>query len=353
MHVLFVVPRFHTNLAFAVRALRSAGHRVSIFANAASPGEDHSTVAPRLFGDTPRYAAVAEAMVAARPDLCFLRNAVALSRHATVAAARAGIATYRYNQTPVTEHSAWRARLALRLKRLPLRRVTPVRGLDGLAPSDPWATYLPWPVDRVDPTAVRTGTSAPLRLLCVGKFAHPKKNQLDLLHQIERAGLASQIALTLVGSAPEGRDADRRDYAERVRHAAARIGATLRTNVPFAEMGAIYRAADICVLPSRFEKLGSAPLEAMAHGCVPMISSACGSAGSLTHGVDGVRVDPDRPGAFAEAIANLAADRRGLAALSRGALATAAGDLGWARFVERVETLAAAAPHRYSVSRNT
>jgi glycosyltransferase involved in cell wall biosynthesis len=339
---LFVVPRFHSNLFFATRALVEAGHRVAVFANGRGVAEDHRIVAPRLFGETPGYAEVRAALAEVRPDLVFVRNAVALSRHAAVAARAAGVRALLYNQTPLTEPTGWRRRWELRLKRLPVRRVTPVRGLDRTAPTDPWARYLPWPVAAL-PAAEPPPGDGRLRVLCVGRLGNPKKNQIGLIEEIDRAGLWDRIDLRLVGSEPEGLAGEQAAWRDRLRTLAAARGVQVAANVPFAAMADHYAAAEVCVLPSRFEKLGTAPVEAMAHGAVPVIASVCGSAGYLVDGETGLVVDVDRPGAFGAALARLAGDRALVARLSAAARAEAEGALGPARFVARAEALAAGA----------
>jgi glycosyltransferase involved in cell wall biosynthesis len=107
-------------------------------------------------------------------------------------------------------------------------------------------------------------------------------------------------------------------------------------------MPALYARADICVLPSLGEPLGTAPVEAMAYGAVPVISTGAGSAGYLTEGRDGLRVDVDEPGALATALHQLVNDAPYRARLAAGARATAEGELGAARFLERLEALATA-----------
>jgi hypothetical protein len=47
--ILFVVPRFHTNLFFATRALVRAGYKVHVFARKSATLEDYSVVTPRVF----------------------------------------------------------------------------------------------------------------------------------------------------------------------------------------------------------------------------------------------------------------------------------------------------------------
>jgi UDP-glucose:(heptosyl)LPS alpha-1,3-glucosyltransferase len=67
-----------------------------------------------------------------------------------------------------------------------------------------------------------------------------------------------------------------------------------------------YAAADVLVLPTRYEPFGNVHLEALATGLPVVTSRAAGGAEALTPAC-GAAVDPRAPGAFATAIAELRA----------------------------------------------
>ena len=70
-----------------------------------------------------------------------------------------------------------------------------------------------------------------------------------------------------------------------------------------------YRAADVCVVPSRTESFGLVALEAAACG-TPVVASAVGGLTSLIdHGRTGFLVDSRDPLAFAHALSDLLSDR--------------------------------------------
>ena len=77
----------------------------------------------------------------------------------------------------------------------------------------------------------------------------------------------------------------------------------------------------------------------MAYGSVPVISTGCGTAGYITDGVDGMRVEMSDPGALADAMARLVEDRTLVRRLGASARQTAETELGPARFVERIEAI--------------
>jgi D-inositol-3-phosphate glycosyltransferase len=73
-------------------------------------------------------------------------------------------------------------------------------------------------------------------------------------------------------------------------------------------LSTFYRAADVCVMPSRSESFGLVALEAAACG-IPVVASAVGGLTTLVQdGVSGVLVEERAPEAYARAIAKLLAE---------------------------------------------
>lgn len=76
---------------------------------------------------------------------------------------------------------------------------------------------------------------------------------------------------------------------------------------------------DVFVLPSRYEGLPMALLEAMAAGCVPVVSNVGSISTVVEEGINGVFVDDQN---LAERLASLLSDRHGLFNMSQAARAT-------------------------------
>jgi glycosyltransferase involved in cell wall biosynthesis len=75
-----------------------------------------------------------------------------------------------------------------------------------------------------------------------------------------------------------------------------------------ADPSALYRAADVCLFPSRYEPLGNVVIQAWAHG-LPVIAAASQGPGALIRdGDDGLLVPVDDHDALAEKTAALLAD---------------------------------------------
>ena len=124
-----------------------------------------------------------------------------------------------------------------------------------------------------------------VRALCVAQWI-PRKGILDLVRAWtlrERPG----ASLQLVGET----DADP-TYAARVRAAMAGSAIIVSGPVDDAGLGAAYAAADLFVLPSRYEGYGVVYAEALAHG-LPVIACGAGPVPELVGEDAAVLVPPE------------------------------------------------------------
>jgi hypothetical protein len=154
-------------------------------------------------------------------------------------------------------------------------------------PTFPDIAALP-PVDRAT-----LATPRDARVLLALSRLHPKKGLDTLLSALQR--LPPNCIAWLAGDGPLRRELENRakqlGVIDRVRFLGWRT-----------DRAALLRAADICVLPSRYEPFGTVILEAWAAG-TPLV--ACASAGPAAHvedGVTGLLTPIDDAGALADAI---------------------------------------------------
>lgn len=316
--ILFTLPRFHTNMWFAVRQIRKDGHEVRLLVNNASKSEDYLHTTPKVLGNYPSRAEVNDAVTEFNPDLVILRNAWALSRRAARAARQHSIPALRYDLLAVEDAPNFFRRLKLFHKGMPRRRITPVRRSGDSSYQDPFANFLPWPVGRLSEKTVPRAPGERLRVLLVGKLSLSRKNQLALVAALEAIDAGKWLTLTLVGTTPK---ADAPHVAD-VKALLDRPWVRLAESRPFREMADLYIRHDVCILPSFDEPLGASPVEAMAYGVVPFISTQCGSAGYLTSGTDGIVFDPNQLSVAAEALVRLAQSENELASLRLGVAKT-------------------------------
>jgi len=79
---------------------------------------------------------------------------------------------------------------------------------------------------------------------------------------------------------------------------------------PQSELPLFYNAADVCLIPSRYESFGLVAVEAMACGTPVIASRVGGLRFSVEHEVSGLHVPPDDPDALAAATIRTLTDHR-------------------------------------------
>lgn len=170
-----------------------------------------------------------------------------------------------------------------------------------------------------DPDLVRAGARAELPLpadfqgdgplvVCVGRICPQKGQDVLLRAWPEVLGAVPGARLALVGDGPD---------TERLRRAAPR-GVLFAGPAP--DIRPWLRAADLVVLPSRWEGMALAPLEAMACGRPVLVSDVSGARESLPSGQGRLcLVPPEDPTALAKALGRLLAEPRLLAELGEQA----------------------------------
>lgn len=98
-----------------------------------------------------------------------------------------------------------------------------------------------------------------------------------------------------------------------------RGGYDLLGPLPPGQLAGLYQQSDIYLSFTRFEGNSIAVMEAMAHGCVPVVPRVSGTETVITHGENGWLGDVDRPETLIEACWELHEDRALLEAMSRKA----------------------------------
>lgn len=189
------------------------------------------------------------------------------------------------------------------------------RGFDALVANtrdiQAWIVRQGWPADRVryipnfaepgaEPALVRasldTPDGAPL-FLAMGRLHQSKAHDISLKAM---AGLPGAY-LWIAGSGPLEAElkalAVQLGVAERVRFLGWRSDAS-----------ALYRAADACLFPSRFEPLGNVVIQAWAHGLPIVAAASQGPSALITSEMDGMLVPVDDEEALAKAAKRLIAE---------------------------------------------
>lgn len=148
----------------------------------------------------------------------------------------------------------------------------------------------PGDVPALDRASLDTPKDAPL-LLGMGRLHEAKAHDVSLqaLAQLPDAYLwiagAGPLEAKLQGMAVA------LGVADRVRFLGWR-----------ADASALYRAADVCVFPSRYEPLGNVVIQAWAHGLPVIAAESQGPKALITPGKDGLLIPVDDAGALAAAV---------------------------------------------------
>ncbi|MEV6834369.1 glycosyltransferase [Streptomyces sp. NPDC051133] len=145
--------------------------------------------------------------------------------------------------------------------------------------------------------------AAPL-VVCVGRLCRQKGQDVLLRAWDDVLATAPRARLVLVGDGP-----DRAALHQRA-HPSVRFTGAVTDPLPW------YRAADLVVLPSRWEGMALAPLEALGCGRPVVVTDVDGARESLPPALlHDCLVPPEDPAALAGAVTRLLSDRARCAAL--------------------------------------
>ncbi len=188
-----------------------------------------------------------------------------------------------------------------------------------------WIVAQGWPAGRVrcipnfaaappqvapaDRAALNTPADAPL-LLSMGRLHEAKAHDVSLEALV---GIPDAI-LWIAGVGP---------LEAKLKAMAAALGVADRVRFLGwrTDASALYRAADVCVFPSRYEPLGNVVIQAWAHG-LPVVAAASQGPAALIHdGEDGLLSPVDDAQALGDRIRSLLAEPALRADLARHGLA--------------------------------
>ena len=180
------------------------------------------------------------------------------------------------------------------------------------------------PVDRA---SLDTPAGVPL-LLGMGRLHESKAHDVSLAALVQ----IPDAFLWIAGAGPQ---------EARLKAMAQALGVAPR--VRFLgwrnDPSALYRAADVCVFPSRYEPLGNVVIQAWAHGLPVVAAASQGPAALIRDGEDGLLTPIDDADAFAAAVRRLL-DEEGLAGgLADTGAARVEGEFSQAAVIHRWRTL--------------
>jgi glycosyltransferase involved in cell wall biosynthesis len=169
-----------------------------------------------------------------------------------------------------------------------------------------WIAERGWPADRIrvipnfaaappegealDRASLTTPEDVPL-LLGMGRLHEAKAHDISL----QALTKLPEAYLWIAGAGPQ--EAKLKAMAE-----ALGVAARVRFLGWRTDPAALYRAADVCVFPSRYEPLGNVVIQAWAHGLAVVAAASQGPAALIRDGEDGVLVPVDDAEALAAGV---------------------------------------------------
>ncbi|MGY5351719.1 glycosyltransferase family 4 protein [Wenyingzhuangia sp. IMCC45533] len=304
MKILFVVPRYHTNMTGWVKALISAGHRVEVHATLRGYTENYDEIKPIVFEDSaisklltkigknginspksfpPAYKYY-KFLKANKPDYIIVRD---ISRYFSLLAALLakilGIKTVIYSQALLNEKYSLKRQASFNFINwfFDSKWMTPLEGRSIPKKSDNVPSkmvFVPFAVTEIIFKNEFFYKNETKQILSIGKFV-PRKCHLLLLESIkDMLSQGYKLHLTLVGE--KSSDLHEIEFQKVVNYIDQynlNEFVTLKTNIPHNEIGSLYKANDLFVLPAEKEPVGIVVLEAMGYGLPVVCSTSCGA----------------------------------------------------------------------------
>ena len=295
--VMFIVPRYHTNLVGSVKALKESGHEVLILAAYQDMIEDHSQIKPiilpqsiisrfmvHLFGSGggdnayyfPSFLATLNVLIKFRPDLVIVRNPRRIAALYGFAAAKLlGCRVLFYT---LSRFDLWSNRSKLLvswfMSIFSTAWYSPLMvDLDKQFEEEGFF-FLPFAVEG-RPNGL--GMGMPARVLMVGKYRLTRKNHDVFIESIVKVRKKIPVKALIVGEVVD--KLGELNFI-RLRQKIEKLGASeyinLQRNVDHSLMVNIYADSDLFVLPSSREPAGVSVLEAISNGVPAICSSTCG-----------------------------------------------------------------------------
>ena len=206
-----------------------------------------------------------------------------------------------------------------------------------------WIVSQGWPAGRVryipnfagapaagpaaDRATLDTPQDAPL-LLAMGRLHESKAHDVSL----QALALLPEAFLWIAGVGPQ--EAKLKAMAE-----ALGVAPRVRFLGWRTDPSALYRAADLCVFPSRYEPLGNVVIQAWVHGLPVVAAASQGPKALIEDGRDGLLVPVDAAGALAAGVRDLLADRQRAARFAERGLGRVAAEFSEAAIIAQWKTL--------------
>ena len=325
MKVMYIMPRYHTNLIPTISGWIKNGNDVKIVTHFKGKSEDYTISSPDVVGYSkvfiwffklytevikkndplakdialklgfPSVRAIRRVISDFKPDLVILRERSLYTIVCTHVCRSMGVRNLLYNQSPLwADSSFFKKDIAHKIVNglTPEKRITPVNqvgyGLDGKI-RDEKAVFAPFVMNPWErPSEKKHFLNDKINILEIGKFEQRKKHfmMIDVLEKVVKNH--PDIMLTIVGAKS---DRFHEEYYGKLKKYVAEKGLSeyvcLKSNLSREEMAQEYINADLFVLPSTGEPAAISPIEAMSFAVPAICGSGNGTADYIVPNVTG------------------------------------------------------------------
>lgn len=349
MKILFVAPRFHTNQYELVKTLQDHHHQVYFHVSYLGPTEDYSLLTPTNFRQSRVSIAIEKVLTKRiirrpyyyyfpnireywsgfkrlRPELVIIRDPYTLfSIIAAFCAYFLGVKTIFYTQEDLYRKRTLFTHLKqqLTIQFFKAAWITPiVESPRGSSRTLKYMYYFPLPIPLPPIEEVHKQAPIPVpALLMVGKYHQSRKMHLLLFEAVHKLRSKFNFRLTMVGECINAEQ--QRKYKlleEKIEQLGIGDLVSLKANVPYHEMSALYTSHHVFVLPSINEPYSISVLEALAFGLPVICTDSCGSKVHIKDGWNGYIVKASSLDALANGIADIISDDEKISEMSGNAL---------------------------------
>lgn len=304
MKILFVVPRYHTNMIGWINALQLQRHEIVIHALNEGVSEEHYLVKPKIFeiglfskilikilghggpnlkNGFPSIIKYINEFKKAKPEIIVVRDVLRpFSLLAMIIAVFSKSKIIIYSQTDLHKYYSIKRKIITKFILFFFRAVwiTPIKGVKETFKYHPKKMYfVPFAVPVKNK---EFNTADTVKIVTIGKFVK-RKNHILLIKAIsELLSEGYNLNLQIVG---EVSNSEHNKVYDKVRDIIKDENLenhiNIKLNLSLEQVYSVYNLSDLFILPASKEPASISILEAMGYGLPAICSSTCGTRGYI------------------------------------------------------------------------